>query len=61
MEKVKFKASCPICGRNLFRGVPDSYIEGNCPKCGSFLLIHFESEGVNIVTGVKEATPKIKR
>ncbi len=46
MEQIKYKASCPVCGRNLFRGLPDSYIEGNCPKCGSFLVIHFETDGV---------------
>ncbi len=50
MEQTKYKASCPVCGRNLFRGLPDSYIEGNCPKCGSFLRIFFEGDGVNTVT-----------
>lgn len=54
MEKIKYKASCPVCGRNLFRGQPNSYIEGNCPKCGSFLFIHFEKDGVNTVTEDKK-------
>ena len=61
MEKVKYKASCPICGRNLFRGVPDSYIEGYCPKCGNFLMIHFGTDGVNTVAGAREMISKIKK
>lgn len=50
MEQIKYKASCPVCGRNLFRGLPDSYIEGYCPKCGSFLVIHFGTDGVHTAT-----------
>ncbi len=51
MEQIKYKASCPICGRSLFRGLPNSYMEGNCPKCGSFLQVTFNSTGVNAVMG----------
>ncbi len=54
MEGIKYKASCPVCGRNLFRGQTDSHIEGNCPKCGSFLLIDFEKNGVTTVTEDKK-------
>lgn len=50
MEQVKYKASCPVCGRNLFKGIPNSYIEGNCPKCGSFIQVNFNDRGVNTVT-----------
>lgn len=51
MDQTKFKASCPVCGRNLFRGSTHSYMEGNCPKCGSFLQITFHDTGVSAVTG----------
>lgn len=46
MDKKVFLASCPVCGRSLFRGSPDSYIEGGCPKCKSYLQISFTAEGV---------------
>ncbi len=46
MENKTYMASCPICGRSLFKGKPDSYIEGGCPKCKSYLQIHYTTEGV---------------
>lgn len=55
MENEKLKASCPVCGRNLFRGSKNSYLEGPCPKCGRFLKISFTEDGINISTlDVKE-------
>lgn len=51
MDSVKYKASCPVCGRNLFKGTPNSYMEGNCPKCGTYLQILFETNGYKIETG----------
>lgn len=45
-EKTTYMASCPICGRSLFKGKPDSYIEGGCPKCKSYLQIQYTTEGV---------------
>lgn len=50
VETAKYKASCPICGRNLFRGTPSSYVEGNCPKCGAFLQVAFEQNGYTVET-----------
>lgn len=46
MTGKSYMASCPICGRTLFKGVPDSYIEGGCPKCKSYLMITFTEAGV---------------
>ena len=46
MNKTVYLASCPICGRSLFKGKPDSYIEGVCPKCKKYLKISFTSDGV---------------
>lgn len=40
------KASCPVCGRHLFRGTPNSIIEGNCPKCGAYLVIRYKENSV---------------
>lgn len=48
METNKLKASCPICGRNLFRGTENSCIQGNCPKCGTNLIINFYNSSVSI-------------
>lgn len=48
METNNLKASCPICGRNLFRGTENSCIHGNCPKCGTKLIINFYNTSVNI-------------
>lgn len=46
MEKNVFMASCPVCGRSLFKGKPDSYIEGGCPKCKNYIKISFTPDGV---------------
>lgn len=48
MENAVYMASCPICGRSLFRGAPHSYIEGGCPKCKKYLHILFTDEGVEM-------------
>lgn len=45
----KFKASCPVCGRNLFRGATMSFVEGNCAKCGAFLKITYLENGVTVI------------
>ena len=52
MDNKSFMASCPVCGRSLFKGKPDSYIEGGCPKCKNYLQISFTSEGVKSVVSV---------
>ena len=44
-EKKLFMASCPVCGRGLFKGAADSYVESGCPKCKSFLKIQFTASG----------------
>lgn len=49
VEVFHCKASCPICGRGLFRGRPRSYVEGNCPKCGKHLEIQFFDRGVQVM------------
>ena len=48
-----YLSSCPVCGRTLFRGTPDSCIEGGCPKCREYLKIDFYDTGyrVSIVSG----------
>lgn len=48
MEAIKFKASCPICGRNLFDAQPKSYIEGHCPKCKKPYCVLFTATGYTI-------------
>lgn len=56
MENKVYMASCPICGHTLFKGKPESYIEGGCPKCKNYLQIHFTDVGVksNIIVSKKE-------
>lgn len=46
MDNEKLKASCPVCGRNLFRGSENSCVEGYCPKCKSHIEVIFFSAGV---------------
>lgn len=46
MEKTIYLASCPVCGRALFKGSPNSYIEGGCPKCKNYVQIEYTAEGV---------------
>lgn len=48
MEKIIFSASCPICGRTLFKGSPSSYMELSCPKCKAYLSVNVENDGVRI-------------
>lgn len=55
MEKDIFVASCPICGRSLFKGSPESYIEGACPKCKHYLKIDFGKSGYRVMVGGDEA------
>lgn len=55
MDKKIFMASCPVCGRSLFKGRPDSYIEGGCPKCKNYLQISYTPDGVQSVVSVAEA------
>ncbi len=47
-EKQTFISSCPICGRTLFKGTPDSYIEVGCPKCKEYLKITFHECGYQV-------------
>lgn len=51
-----FLSSCPVCGRTLFRGTPNSSIEGGCPKCKEYLKINFYDTGyqVSILNPQKE-------
>lgn len=51
MEKNTFVASCPICGRVLFKGTPNSYMEGGCPKCGEYLKVAFVDTGFSVTSG----------
>lgn len=46
MEEKIYMASCPVCGRSLFKGRSNSYIEGGCPKCKKYLQISFTEDGV---------------
>lgn len=48
MEAQTFISSCPICGRKLFKGAPDSYFEGDCPKCKEYLKINFYDNGYRV-------------
>ena len=57
MENVIFLASCPVCGRSLFKGSPLSYMELGCPKCKTYLSVKIEENG--IMTTVKETKNKI--
>lgn len=59
MEKKMFMACCPVCGRSLFRGKSDSYIEGGYPKCKNYLHISYTSDGVQSeVCAVQEEKQK---
>ena len=35
-------------------GSPESVIEGNCPKCGSALVIRYSNTGVAVTVSVSE-------
>ena len=54
MDKKLYMASCTVCGRSLFKGKADSYMEGGCPKCKSYLQITFTAGGVKCVVSVTE-------
>ena len=48
MEKAKYRISCPVCGRLLCRSIPNSYLEGNCPKCASYIRVYVRESGVDL-------------
>ena len=50
MERKIYLASCPVCGRALFKGTPHSYIEGGCPKCKNYVQVEYTTEGVRTHT-----------
>lgn len=54
MYKSTFTASCPICGRVLFKGSPNSYMEGGCPKCKEYLYITFTNNGFNAAVSISK-------
>lgn len=58
MENRKFKATCPICGYVLCKGLPHSQIDINCPKCGQYLQIHFLEEGVTSLLALRRTEGK---
>ena len=45
MAPITFVASCPVCGRVLFKGSPSSYLECGCPKCKEYLRVCFTFTG----------------
>ena len=53
-EKQIFTSSCPICGRTLLKGSPNSYIEVWCTKCREHLKINFTNEGVQACVIMQE-------
>lgn len=58
---VLYLACCPVCGRALFRGKPNSDIEGYCPKCKKLLKISFTSDGVvSFVSKTKKQDEKFE-
>lgn len=60
MGNDKLKASCPVCGRNLFRGSENSCVDGYCPKCGNHIEVVFFPSGVSstvINDNLIETTP----
>lgn len=60
MEKTISLASCPVCGRSLFKGSPHSYVEGGCPKCGEYLKISFEENGFQVSACKRNSAEKTK-
>ncbi len=48
MEQRVYMASCPVCGRTLFKGSTGSFIEGGCPKCKHYLKIYYTQDGVRV-------------
>ncbi len=51
MEQLIFVASCPICGRVLFKGSCGSYLECGCPKCKEYIKITFTECGFQASVG----------
>ena len=47
-RKCAYISSCPVCGRTLFKGTPNSYIEAGCPKCKEYLGISFSDTGYQV-------------
>ena len=45
----KLKASCPICGKNLFKANQNAELECNCPKCNSYLTFLFINNGITVM------------
>ncbi len=50
-----YLASCPVCGRSLFKGRATSYIEGGCPKCKTYLAVAFLRDGVHVCVVEKQS------
>ncbi len=50
-----YLASCPVCGRSLFKGKATSYIEGGCPKCKTYLAVTFLRDGVHVTVVEKRS------
>ena len=44
----KLKASCPVCGRTLFKATNNAELECNCPKCKSYLTINLRNNSITI-------------
>lgn len=56
-----YLSSCPVCGRTLFKGTPDSCIEGGCPKCKEYLKIKFHDTGYQVcIIKHDEEMPAVK-
>ncbi|MEE1074301.1 MAG: hypothetical protein U0K93_02345 [Acutalibacteraceae bacterium] len=60
MTKPTFIASCPVCGRTLFKGSPSSYVESGCPKCKEYLKITFIDNGFQVLTGINKSDTTVK-
>lgn len=45
MGNSKLYVTCPYCGRRLFKAVPGSEVEQECPKCQNLVLVHVDEDG----------------
>ena len=54
MTQITFTASCPICGRTLFKGTPNSYLECGCPKCKEYIKVKFTENGFTALVSAKK-------
>ncbi len=52
-----YLSSCPVCGRTLFRGTPDSCIEVGCPKCKEYLEVKFYDTGYQVCIRDRQREP----